>query len=175
MVVGRGFAQRHVVAHVARSGQVRNGGGIHLEGRDGAVLLFHLDVQLTAHRAVEILNGERPGGHGGFVQRAAFLRECDLGVALGDAAHFRRVALQVGRQHALVAGQVEAGEAIGVEHPGVEVDLAQRQLGGLHRQRAIGVDLVPVETGAAIAGLLIVIGLVVCAQAPGAHILPSVP
>jgi len=75
--------------------------------------------------------------------------------------------MQVWRQHALITGHIDTGKTVSIEYPGVEVNFTQRQLGGLYRQRLIGIDLVPVETAVVLVGLLVGVDLIVSAQSPG--------
>ncbi|SVK47090.1 Uncharacterised protein [Acinetobacter baumannii] len=169
----RRFARRQLVTHRARARQVRNVGGVHLELLHTAVLLFDAHVQLAGNGVVDVLNAERPRRHLRFIQHAPLLADHHLGVGFRHAGHFRRIAAQVGRQHAVVGSQTDAGKAQAVENVGVQVILPHRQPRTQRRDRPIGVIAAPVELFVSRlrrSGLVVEVGLPVGAQAPGAQV-----
>lgn len=110
VVITRWLTDRGVVSNIARARQVRNIGRIDLKGLYTAILLFDANIQRAAYRAVQILNIKWPRRNGGLIDNTPLLTDSDLRIAARDAMYFGRVALQIRRQHAFVAGEVRPGE-----------------------------------------------------------------
>lgn len=58
------------------------------EGGDRAILLFDAHIERTAYRTAQILNVERSGGYGGFINDAPALADGHLGVGTGNTVNF---------------------------------------------------------------------------------------
>ena len=169
----RRFARRQLVTHRTRPRQIRNVGGVHLELLHATVLLFDTHVQLAGNCIIDVLNAERPRRYLRFIQHAPLLADHHLGVGFRHAGHFRRIAAQVGRQHAVVGSQTDAGKAQAVENVGVQVILTHRQPRTQRRDRPVGVIAAPVELFIGRlrrTGLMVEVGLPVGAQTPGAQV-----
>ena len=82
---------------------------------------------------MQILNIKRPRRDGGLIDNTALLTDGDLRITAGDTVHFRRVALQIWRQHTLIAGEVDPGEAHRIKNLRIQIDFADRQFCSLHR------------------------------------------
>ncbi|MNV62049.1 hypothetical protein D3C71_1545780 [compost metagenome] len=90
-------------------------------------MLFHAHVQLAADSVVQVLNAERARRHLRVVKHAAQLPHDDARIAAGHAGYFGRIATQVWRQHAVVAGQAGARIAEAAEQIRVQVVFAHDQ------------------------------------------------
>ncbi len=167
MLFAAWFAAGEFVTHAARTGQIRDGGGIDAKGLHAAVLLLDAHVKLAGDGIIEILNTKWTGSHLRFINHPSLLANGDFGVGFGDTGYFRRIATQVGRQHVVIAGDRRTKIAKAVKHAGIEIVLAQRGFRLERRQRPIGVKACPGEFLAIAARATILLHLPVRTQAPG--------
>ncbi len=85
--------------------QLRYSGVGHDKGILAAVGFVHGDGQVaTVAGGEQVVDDERPRRYRGFVELVAVLGDADGGIAVGDTAHYRRIALLRLRQHAVVGG-----------------------------------------------------------------------
>ncbi|SAQ60084.1 Uncharacterised protein [Klebsiella oxytoca] len=164
-IAGMALALEH------RHGRVRDG-----ENLAAAVGLFdgHLQVAAVAG-GVEIVDGERAGGHRALVDLIAVLLHRHLSGAAGNPVDNRGKSLLAVRQHVVIGGELRAAEVNAVEDVAVGVAVAQGQTRAQRGDVALqpGIDVLPlVFTGRRTAAAAVAPGGVI-AQTPGAEIQPA--
>ncbi|MNM92822.1 hypothetical protein D3C81_1051700 [compost metagenome] len=134
-------------------------------------MFFDAHIKLAGDRIVKVLDTKRARRHLGVIEHPALLANHHPRVGAGHAADFRGIAPEVGRQHVVVAAQVDAGVAETAEQVRVQVVFADDQV---RAQRRHGAQRIKTAPGEIVLGRLVVtalhLALPVAAQAPGAQV-----
>ncbi|MCY1525272.1 hypothetical protein D9M68_602460 [compost metagenome] len=148
-------------------GGVRHPGNVHL-----AIGLGHHHIEIAAVPGrVQVIDDEGARRNRGLVDDVAVLPHLHAGVGLRNAAYDRRIAALRFRIHAVVAGQLRAGETDAVEQCAVSEGLAHHQLTLQRRDRTLqtGLDVLVL-----VAPHVVITEVASVAQTPGAGIQPGV-
>ncbi|MNN06711.1 hypothetical protein D3C81_1195120 [compost metagenome] len=160
------------IASHTRSQRIDGGGVWHPGSAYPAIGLGHHHIEIAAVPGrVQVVDDEGARRHRGLVDDVAVLLHLHAGVGLRNTPYGRRISALRFRIHAVVGGQLRAGEAEAVEQCAVGEGLTEHQLALQRRNRAlqVGLDVLILVTAQ-----VVVAEVAGVAEAPAADIEPGI-